>query len=135
MKYLFLIVSLIVLSELKILAQQRPFGELLKSRMNREEPGLPAKEAINHLNSDVYIVDTIYKYKIFSKSLMYLYVGGNYSNPALTIIVKGTDKELKMKRKDWSAGVIHVTGKAILYTGKPAIIVTSGYQFGVQIQI
>lgn len=136
MKYLFLVASLIVLSGLKVSAQQKSVEALLKGKMNREEPGLSAKEAINHLNSNVYIVDTIYKYQIVNKKLMYLYVGGSYADPELTIIVKGTGKELKVRdRKDWTSGLIHVSGKAILYHGKPAIVVTSGYQFGVQIQI
>jgi|SRR5476651_153984 len=135
MKYPFLIASLIVLSALKVSAQQKSVEALLRGKMNQEESGLSAKEAINHLNSNVYIVDTIYKHQIVNKELMYLYVGGSYANPVITVIVKGTDKGLKMKRKDWTKGTIHVSGKAILYHGKPAIVVTSGYQFGVQIQI
>ena len=136
MKYLFLIVSLTVLSGLKVSAQQKSVEALLRGKMNQEEPGLSAKEVINHLNANIYIVDTIYKHQIVNKKLMYLYVGGSYANPELIVIVKGNNKELKVRaRKDWTTGLIHLSGKAILYNGKPAVVVTSGYQFGMQIQI
>jgi len=117
-------------------AQQKTIEQVLEGRAGQVEPGLPVNEVINHIGSQVYVVDTIYKYKIINDTTMYLYVGGSARHQLVTIIIKGTTKQLNVaRREDWTHGLIHVSGMAVIYKNKPAIVVTSGNQFGTRIEI
>ena len=133
MKYLLLLI--LTIFSFNASAQQA-IEQVLKGRANQLEPGLPVNEVINHIGKQVYIVDTIYRHKIANDTIMYLYVGGSAKHQVVTVIVKGSAKQLKIARREgWTHGLIHVSGTAVIYKNKPAIIVTSGDQFGVQIQI
>jgi hypothetical protein len=116
----------------KSMAQQARVDQLL-SRMNPEEPALTSKEIINHIGDDVYIKDTIAGYKIINKSFKLLYIGNRYPNHVMIIMLKGekVNRELHL----WTKGIGHFSGKAIMYNGKPAIIVTNSVQMGTRIQI
>ncbi len=107
---------------------------ILQKMANPEDPGLPIKDVINHIGSDVYIRDTIRGYKIVNHSLRLLFIGGKYPNQVLTIIIKGRklNKEIPLWFK---SGIGHFSGKAILYEGKPAIIITSNMQLSTVVMI
>jgi hypothetical protein len=132
MKYVYVIFFIIAFSFIAS-AQKMPLEKVLEN--TRQEPGIKAMEVKGHIGEDVYVVDTIYSAKLQSEKIMYLYVGKNNLMSELTIIVKGTDKDLKMVRKNWVGGMIHVSGKVVLLDNKPVIIVTDSNQFGIRIQI
>lgn len=134
MKRLLFVISFIVLFAGRAFAQQtNPVEQMLNKMANQKEPCLPVKEVINHIGSDVYTCDTIAGYKIINSSLKLLYIGGNYPNQIITVIIKG--KQVNKDLKFWNSGMGHFYGKAIVYKGKPAIVITDALQTGTQIQI
>jgi hypothetical protein len=133
MKNLFIIISIIIFISLKSFAQTTKVDSLLHSMRNQEEPALPTKEVINHIGTDVYIYDEIADYKLVNDTLKLLYIGEKSPNHFLTILIKGKkiNKEIDFKKGE----KYHFGGKAIIYKGKPAIIITNSAQLGTQIQI
>jgi hypothetical protein len=115
-------------------AQQTKIGSALQKKANLEEPGMPIKDVISHIGSDVYVRDTISEHRIVNDSTKLLYLGGKYPKQVLTIIIKG--KKLNKQLASWFKEEIgHFSGKAILYESKPAIIITSEDQLKIKIQI
>lgn len=134
MKRLLFVMSFTVLFADKAFAQQtNSIEQMLSTMANQKEPCLPVKEVINHIGSDVYTCDTIAGYKIINSSLKLLYIGGNYPNQIITVIIKGkqANKDLKL----WNSGMGHFYGKAFMYKGRPAIVIIDALQTGTQIQI
>jgi hypothetical protein len=134
MKHLLLLVSFVILFANCVSAQQANIDSVLKKKANPEDPGLPIKDVINHIGSEVYIRDTISGYKIINHSLKLLFIGGKFPNQILTIVIKGRklNKEIPLWFKN---GIGHFSGKAVFYEGKPAIIVTSNMQLSTVVMI
>ncbi|MDN3579869.1 hypothetical protein [Mucilaginibacter flavus] len=132
MKHYLPLFFFLMLFATKSMAQQTQADQLLL-RMNPEEPALTSKEIINHIGDDVYIKDTIAGYKIINKSLKLLYIGDRYPNHVMIVILKGekVNRELSL----WKEGIGHFSGKAVMYNGKPAIIITNSVQVATRIQI
>ena len=105
----------------------------IEKRLNPEAPGMLAKDVIKHIGTDVYVRDSIYSNKVINPSLTILYLGNQYPNHSLIIIIKG--KKLNKKLALIREGMGHFSGKAILYKGKPALIITHSIQAGTQILI
>jgi len=118
------------------LAQKMSDIELLLGHkmLNQEEPALPTDSVKAHIGGDVYIYDTIKGVKTVNDSLRVLYVGGVYPNHKISVIVKGkkVNKELGIFQ---DGDVSHFSGVAIMYEGKPAIVITQFVQLGTRIQI
>ncbi|MFI5136531.1 MAG: hypothetical protein ACHQIM_01805 [Sphingobacteriales bacterium] len=107
---------------------------MLKSQKTLEATGTPAKDIVKLLGSNVYVRDTVSEIKAINDSLTFLYIGGKYPKHQLTIIVKG-EKLNKQTSSWWKNGIGHFSGVAILYEGKPAIVIVSQWQLGTVIQI
>ena len=134
MKYLLLSVSFVILFTYRVSAQKANVDSLLQKMNIAEDPGMPIREVINHIGSKVYVRDTICGFKIINRSRRLLFLGGNYPNQVLTIIIKG--KKLNKEISFWfKSGIGHFFGKAIIYESKPAIIITSDIQLGTSVMI
>jgi hypothetical protein len=134
MKYLFIISSFFTLLSINVFGQQTKLDAILHNMANQEDPGMPLNLVINHIGSEVYVRDTISGYKTVNDSLTLLYIGGKYPNQVLTILIKG--KKLNRQTASWWKNSIgHFSGLAVLYEGKPAIIITSQWQLGTVIMI
>lgn len=133
MKYFVLLFSFVILLAYKVSAQAN-VDSVLRKMAIPEDPGLPIKDVINHIGSEVYIRDRIYGYKIVNHSFRLLFIGGKYPNQVLTIIIKGRklNKEIPLWFKN---GIGHFSGKALLYEGRPAIIITSNRQLSTAVMI
>lgn len=132
LKFSFLLCFLVELS-FSTYSQTRSGEQLLKGLNPEEMPSISTREAVRQKDSTVYIRDTISGYKEINTSLTFLYIGGNYPNQILTVIIKGkeTNKKLQLIR----SGIGHFTGKIVSYKGKPAIIVIDTYQWGTRVMI
>jgi hypothetical protein len=106
--------------------------QVLKGRANAEEPSLLAKDAIKLVGKDVYVCDMIDSYKAINDSLKLLYIGKS-SDSKLTVVLQGHG--VHFNPSDYTLSKIHITGKVILYNGKPAIVVTDDHQLGTRIEI
>lgn len=106
---------------------------LSKSAFIEEPPSFPSQEIINHIGSEVYIIDTIAGYKVINKRLKLLYLGYNYPHQLVTVVISGrkTNRILELCK----AGMGYFSGKAVMYEGKPAIIITDPYQVTRRIQL
>ena len=134
MKFLLPIAFLLLLVNYNAAAQRTRLDSMLQKRANPEEPGVPLKDVIKHIGTDVYVRDTVVNYKIANSSLKLLYLGGKYPNQILTIIIKG--KRLNKQTANWlKSGIGYFSGKAIIYQGKPAIVIASMDQLDVRIAI
>jgi hypothetical protein len=131
MKYLVFYVVL-AFSSLKASAQVT-VQQYLTGRANAEEPSILAKDAIKLVGKDVYVYDVVDSYQIVSDSLSIAYIGKRPTSQLLVVIFKGIGKKLNLTQ--WLYSKLHVSGKVILYDGKPAIIVTDATQLAIQIQI
>ena len=88
---------------------------------------IAAKDAGKHIGQTVKICDKVYNGKFISVSnTTLLYLGGDYPNQALTVVISGAGRgkfkgrpEVDDKGKDFT-----VTGKLINYQGKPAIVIS-----------
>jgi hypothetical protein len=88
---------------------------------------IAAKDAGKHIGQTVKICDKVYNGKFISVSnITVLYLGGDYPNQALTVIISGAGRstfkgrpEVDDKGKDFT-----VTGKLINYQGKPGIVIS-----------
>ena len=102
--------------------------------MNPEAIHLPTAEATRHIGENVYVFDNIWGVKPINDTLKLLYVGGLNPKHLLTIFIKG-----KQAIRDLSylknGAASHFSGRLFIYEGKPAIIITSSLQTGVQITI
>ena len=132
-----LIVTALVLMTLKVSAQNTNTSEdttLQKQYGLHLAPGLPLIEAVKHLGENVYIRYAIAEKKLINDSLTILYLGGNYPDHTLSIIIKG--KELNTLTASWwnKHKIGHFHGIVILYEGKPAIIITSHWQLGTAVE-
>ncbi|HWZ17040.1 MAG TPA: hypothetical protein VNW95_17510 [Mucilaginibacter sp.] len=86
-----------------------------------------AKDAGKHIGQTVKICEKVYNGKFISVSnTTLLYLGGDYPNQALTVIISGAGRgkfkgrpEVDDKGKDFI-----VTGKLINYQGKPGIVIS-----------
>lgn len=93
---------------------------------------IAVKDAGKHLGQTVKICDKVYNGKFISASnTTVLYLGDDYPNQALTVIISGAGRgkfkgrpEIDDKGKDFI-----VTGKLINYQGKPGIVINSPAQF------
>lgn len=132
MKHYFLLVFFLMLFVTKSTAQQTSAVQSILNKV-QEEPALPTKEVINHIGGDVYIKDTIADCKIISKSLRLLYIGNRCPNHIITVIIKG--EKVNKELHSWTKGVSNFAGKAIMYKGKPAIIITNALQAMTRVQI
>ena len=134
MKRLIILSCLLALLAFKAMAQQaKEDVALAKLGIIEEPPAFPTREIISHIGSEVYIRDTIAGYKIINKHLKLLYLGNNYPNQLVTIVIKGRKTNRKLKL--YQVGIGHFSGKAMMYQGKPAIIVTDVHQTGTRVQI
>lgn len=133
MKQVIILSCLLSLLAFKALGQRGNDISLTKSGIIEEPPAFATGEIISHIGTEVYIRDTIAGYKIINKHLKLLYLGNNYPNQLVTIVIKGRKANRKLKL--YQAGVGHFSGKAVMYQGKPAIIVTDPYQTGTRVQI
>lgn len=134
MKILILFISFLLILTFKASAQQTRVDSALLKRSVPEEQGIPIKDVIKHIGTDVYIRDTVTDSRVINSSLRLLYLGGKYPKQVLTIIIKG--KKLNQKTFSWfKSGLGYFNGKAFLYKNKPAILVTSIEQFEVRVQI
>jgi hypothetical protein len=134
MKCLFIIFSFLILLTFNAFGQQTKLDSVLHNRANQEDPGTPLNLVINHIGSEVYVRDTVSDYKIVNDSLTLLYIGGKYPNQVLTILIKG-EKLNKQTAPWWKNAIGHFSGLAILYEGKPAIVIISQRQLGTVIMI
>ncbi|MDP9080897.1 MAG: hypothetical protein M3O71_26050 [Bacteroidota bacterium] len=100
---------------------------------NPDAPCLPAKQLAEHIGLEVYICDTIVGYKTINSSLRLLYLGKKYPNQLATIIIKG--RKLNEDLLLWTDGFAHFRGKAIMYKGKPAIVITQKYQTATEVML
>jgi len=107
--------------------------QYLIGRANAEEPSILAKDAIKLVDKDVYVYDQVDSYKALNDSLGIAYMGKRSSNELLAVVFKGLGKKLDLTQ--WVLSKLHVSGKVILYQGKPTIIVTDATQLATQIQI
>lgn len=88
---------------------------------------IAAKDAGKHIGQTVKICDKVYSGKYISVSnTTVLYLGGDYPNHALTVVISGAGRgkfkgrpEVDDKGKDFT-----VTGKLINYQGKPGIMIS-----------
>ncbi|MDB5125641.1 MAG: hypothetical protein JWP94_3770 [Mucilaginibacter sp.] len=88
---------------------------------------IAVKDAGKHIGQTVKICDKVYGGKFISVSnITVLYLGGDYPNQALTVIISGAGRstfkgrpEVDDKGKDFI-----VTGKLINYQGKPGIVIS-----------
>lgn len=95
---------------------------------------IPAKDAAKYIGKTVTICDKVFSGKLLTPSnITLLYLGGNYPNQALTVIIKDADKnkfkgrpEVDDRGKDFT-----VTGKLVNYEGKPGIVVSDPKQLKV----
>ena len=133
MKYLLMFLLLVSSASYAKAQDTTSIAHMLATRANPENPGMPAKEVIKHIGTDVYVRDSIYSYKAVNPSLTLLFLGGQYPNHKLTIFIKGKklNKQLTLIR----TGIGHFSGKALLHKGKPALIVTHSIQSGTRILI
>jgi len=131
MKHLLFLI-LITLSFLSnCYGQATKVDSILHNRLNQEEPALPTKDVIHHINEDVYIYDVISGYKIINDTLKVLYVGGKYPMQKVTVFVKGKEPNGHVdfkKGEKW-----HFSGKVFLYKRKPAITLTNSDQLATRI--
>lgn len=132
MKHLLLLASFVILLTFKASAQQS-VKQILKGRVNAEEPALTAKEATKLIGKEVYVADTVYNCTTINDSLKVLYLGNKKPKQALAILLKGN--KIKTDPKEWVGNKIHVSGNVILYKNSPAIVVTDTRQLGMRIQI
>jgi hypothetical protein len=109
------------------------FRKALLNRANPAEPGLTAWEAVNQMGHDVYVRDTIFNYKIVSKSYRIFYVGDRDTSKSLHIIIKNS--QIQIEPPKWLMSLGSFSGKIILYRGKPSIIITDDSQLGTRIQL
>ncbi|MBS1528566.1 MAG: hypothetical protein JST19_23165 [Bacteroidetes bacterium] len=102
-------------------------------RANPDEPGLTAKQAINHVGQDVYVRDTIFKYKIVTNNYKIFYVGDRDTSRSLRVIIKN-DKIL-IEPPTWLMSFGSFSGKVILIGSTPSIIVTKDWQLATRVGI
>ncbi|GAC1305739.1 MAG: hypothetical protein NVSMB24_15070 [Mucilaginibacter sp.] len=88
---------------------------------------IAAKDAGKHIGQNVKICEKVYNGKFISATnTTLLYLGGDYPNQALTVIISGAGRgkfkgrpEVDDKGKDYT-----ITGKLINYQGKPGIVIS-----------
>jgi len=131
MKYCWLSLLFLSLFSTRVCSQTKDLNELLRKRANPDAPCLPTKELVNHIDSEVYICDTIAGYKIINRSLRLLYLGNKYPNQLATIIIKG--RKVNILLSLLTQGIGHFNGRVSIYKGKPAIIVNTENQTGTRI--
>ena len=107
--------------------------QALKGRANAEEPSLLAKDAIKLVGKDVYVCDMVDNYKAINDSLKLLYVGSPSAKGMLIVVLKG--HRVHFNHSEYTLSKIRVSGKVVLYNGKPTIIVTNDMQLATRIQI
>jgi hypothetical protein len=110
-----------------LLAQQ------LGTRLNPDAPGMLAKDVAKHIGTEVYVRDTIFSHNVINPSCTLLYLGNQYPNHQLIVIIKG--KKLNKQLSLVMQGIGHFSGKAILYKGKPAIVIRNTNQASIRILI
>jgi hypothetical protein len=105
----------------------------LARRVNRDAPSMLAKDVAKHIGSEVYVRDTIFSHNTTNPSQTLLYLGNKYPNHKLIVIIKG--KKLNKQLSRLTQGIGCFSGKAILYHGKPTLIITNINQASNQILI
>jgi hypothetical protein len=108
-----LIISALILSVFKVSAQTI----------------IPAKNASKYLGKNVTICETVFSTEVKNESII-LYLGGNYPNQLLAVVIKSSDrKNFKGKPDiDFKGKDVCVTGKVTGDTGKPVIFISSSKQ-------
>lgn len=81
---------------------------------------IAAGDAAHHIGDYVIVTDKVYGVKDMG-SLVLVNVGGAYPNQRLTVVLRGSAKNLA---GELDGKMIHVTGKVDLYKGKPEIVVS-----------
>jgi hypothetical protein len=109
MKNLFIISAIIILSGFTASAQKL----------------IAAKDAAKHTGKKVTVCDEVYNTKL-EKRTTFLYLGGDYPNQLLTIMIKSTDisKFKGYPEVDFKGKEICVTGVIVNDKGKPQIVVS-----------
>jgi DNA/RNA endonuclease YhcR with UshA esterase domain len=89
--------------------------------ISAQEKPLPPAEYRDHINKVATLCDVVYEVKIISDTVTNLYMGGNHTNAAFTIALKGNKLQLDLaniKRKQ-----VCVTGLLQLYKNTIQVIV------------
>jgi hypothetical protein len=84
-------------------------------------PGSLAK----HVGETITVCEKVFGGKLSAANLTLLDLGGDQPHQKLTVLIPGTDKR-KFKGRpevDFDGQDVLVTGKVVIYNGKPAIVV------------
>ncbi|MBV8390834.1 MAG: S1/P1 nuclease [Mucilaginibacter sp.] len=85
---------------------------------------IPLSEAANHIDQTFKTCGKVYGHKDFG-SMVLVNIGAAYPNQLLTVVLRGDARKLQDDLDDQD---ICVTGKLILYKGKPEIVVNDSAQ-------
>ena len=99
---------------------------LLFAGTSMAQTTVPAGKAVRHLGETVTVCAKVFGGKLIAASnAILLDVGGDHPNPELVVMIPGPDKSKFRGRPevDYDGKDITVTGKVVLYKGRPAIVV------------
>ena len=87
------------------------------------------KDIKKHIGQEVTIYDTVYDYKMVSRTYKELFVGARYPNQKLTVVIKGTN--LKIGQSLLKKHLCGFKGVVTLHDGRLEILATErGQVFG-----
>jgi hypothetical protein len=99
---------------------------LLLAGTSAAQTTVPAGKVAKHLGETVTVCAKVFGGKLIASSnAILLDVGGDHPNPELIVMIPGSDKRKFRGRPevDYDGKDVTVTGKVVMYKGKPAIVV------------
>ena len=95
---------------------------------------IPARSVAKHTGETVTVCEKVFDGKLIAASnITLLDLGGYNPNPQVVVIIRNADRK-KFKGRpeiDYSGKDITVTGKVVMYNGKPGIVVENPKQLKV----
>jgi hypothetical protein len=91
-------------------------------------PAYTATEAAKHVGETAIVKDRVDGFHQSGKGNIFLNMGGKYPNQAFTAFIPSGSAAQFSKVQQYEGQTISVSGKIVLYKGKPEIVVTSPSQ-------
>jgi hypothetical protein len=87
-----------------------------------------ASETAKHIGESAVVTDKVSGVHQSGKGNIFLNMGGIYPNQAFTAFIPSSAASAFSNAKEYDGQTMSVTGKIVLYKGKPEIVVTSPSQ-------
>lgn len=91
-------------------------------------PNYTAAEAAKHVGETATITDRVDGVHKSGKGNIFLNMGGKYPNQAFTAFIPSASASKFTNAKQYEGATVAVTGRIVLYHGKPEIVVNSASQ-------